>query len=122
MDKPDSHSKQVAQVEPPVPVFGFSDDETLIIGPPSRRTARGWAYAVDKALKPPGKSLRDTEGRLLFTRADFLRFNKNILGILHAHGLTVNVSQIPWGAFAQEESSEDREADWERLSAWLEER
>ena len=107
----------------PAPYFdvGFGMDETTVLGPPSVHTARGWAYRADKILAPPGKTLRDEEGRMVFTRSEFLRFTTNILRTLAAYELQVDPSRIPWGVFRNEEETFDREADWERLRAWIEE-
>jgi hypothetical protein len=107
---------------PPYHDVGFDMDETAVLGPPSASTARGWAYRADKVLVPPGKTLRDDEGRMRFTRADFLRVPARVLHTLAAYELQVDPSRIPWGAFKDEVETFDREADWERLRAWLEER
>lgn len=101
---------------------GFDMDETVVLGPPSASTARGWAHRADKVLAPVGKTLRDTDGRMLFTRADFLRVPVRVLQTLAAYGLQVDAGRIPWGAFRDEEDQFDREANWERLRSWLEER
>lgn len=101
----------------------FDMDETAVIGPPSARTARGWAYRADKVLVPqPGKTLRDAHGRMLFSRAEFLRVPGDTLRLLAAYGVVIDVGRIPWGAFKGEEESLDQEVDYERLRAWLEER
>jgi len=101
---------------------GFDMDETTVLGPPSARTARGWAYRVDEILAPRGKTLRFRDGRLRFSRADFLRFSQNLLYTIAAYDLPVDPSRIPWGAFKDEEESFDQETDWERLRSWLEDR
>jgi hypothetical protein len=101
---------------------GFDMDETAVLGPPSASTARGWAHRADKVLAPVGKTLRDAEGRMLFTRADFLRVPVRVLHTLVAYGLQVDAGRIPWGVFRDEEDQFDREANWERLRSWLEER
>lgn len=102
--------------------LGFTVDEIPLLGPPSKRTPRGWAYRVNKVLTKAGKTLLDTEGRLLFSRAEFLLFSREVLRTLASYELPVDVARIPWGAFAGEVASDDREADWERLRAWLDER
>lgn len=100
----------------------FTMDETTVLGPPSIRTARGWAYRVDKILSKPGKTMRDTDGKLRFTRAEFMQFSRSILMLLVAYEIPVDVSRIPWGTFRNETSTEDFEADWELLRSWLDER
>lgn len=108
----------------PAPYYNvdFGMDATTVLGPPSIHTARGWAYRADKVLAPRGKTLRDSDGRMMFTRADFLRVSKDVLHTLAAYGLQVDASRVPWGAFRDEEDQFDREANWERLQSWLEER
>jgi hypothetical protein len=104
-------------------MVGFDIDETTVLGPPSPNTARGWAWRADKVLSPKsGKTLRDEEGRMRFSRAEFLRVAPDVLRMLAAYGLQVDPSRIPWGAFRDEVETYDREADWERLRSWLDER
>lgn len=102
--------------------FDFETNTIPILGPPNPRTARGWAWHVNRVLSRKGKTLLDQDGRLRFTRAEFLNFSKETLSTIVAYGFTADVSRIPWGAMAGEEDSGDNEVDWDRLSSWLEER
>lgn len=106
--------------EPPHKEIDLTMSTEEVFGEGSAWTARGWACLVNKILARPGKTLRDKEGRLRFTRRVFLELDAETLQLVAAHGLQVDVTRIPWGAFAGEERTFDYEKDWEQLKEWTE--
>lgn len=101
--------------------FSLNEDDTALLGLPQPWQIRGWCMRADRIICPRGKTLLTSYGTLRIPRSVFHKsMSKDILTMLVASGLTVDIRRIPWGCFWGEIPTGDREKDFELLADLLE--